>query len=205
MSYGITPIAVSLEQVQGVIGVDRTPGFLRRLIGSRTERLIHTIKREFAHRFEQDESVDENEPTLEKALSDLLAGAELSTAHGHKYAYALDLLCDHFGEFLDNSAWSAMRGEWADDVYQAMKRAGIDEQAVSVNDHLMFRGSPIAIPEPDDFPSIGFLRKQEIGNAVKAIDSGDLSSMDEEIKESVMQIRGWLARCEELDCDLVCF
>ena len=89
MSYGITPIAVSLEQVQSVIGVDQTPNFLRRLLGSPTDRLLHTIKRKFAHRFEQDEVNDEGEPPLENALRDLLSGGELDPAFGHKYAYAL--------------------------------------------------------------------------------------------------------------------
>ena len=205
MTCGITPIAVSLEQVQTVIGTDQTPGLLRFLLGSPTDRLTHKIKREFAHRFEQDEVDDEDEPSLEKALRDLLSGGELNPAFGHKYAYALELLCDHFGEFLDNSAWTAMRSEWADQVHEAIKQAGIDEQTLSVNDHLMYRGSPIAIPEPSDFPFIGYLRKDEIGNAAQAIDSADRSDMDEEVQESVSQIHGWLKRCEELKCDLVCF
>ena len=98
-----------------------------------------------------------------------------------------------------------MRSEWADQVHEAMKQAGIDEQTLSVNDHLMYRGSPIPIPEPGDFPFIGFLRNNEIGDAAKAIDSADLSDVDEEIRESVMQIRGWLKRCEERHCDLICF
>jgi hypothetical protein len=63
MGYGITPIAVSLEQVQGVIGVDQTSSFLRRLLGSPTDRLIHTVKRKFAHRLEQDDVLDDDEPT----------------------------------------------------------------------------------------------------------------------------------------------
>ena len=91
VSCGITPIAVSLEHVQSVIGADQTSGFVRRLLGSPTEHLIHTLKRKFAYRFDDDESLDEKEPTLEKALSDLLAGNELDTAYGHKYAYALEL------------------------------------------------------------------------------------------------------------------
>jgi hypothetical protein len=84
MSYGITPIAVSLQQVESVIGADQTPGLLRFLLGSPTDRLIHKIKREFAHRFEQDELNEEDEPSLERALRDLLAGAELNPAFGHK-------------------------------------------------------------------------------------------------------------------------
>lgn len=205
MSYDITPIAVSLEQVQGVIGVERTGGFLRRLLGSPTDRLIRTIKRKYAHRLEQDEVYDEDEPSLEKALEDLLAGAELDPAFGHKYAYALELVCDHFGEFLDNSAWSAMRLDWAEHVHEAMTQAGIDENAISLNEHLMFRGPPIPIPAPSDFPSIGFLRRNEIANAASALDAADLSTLDEETRESITQIRSWLERCNELKCDLVCF
>jgi hypothetical protein len=206
MSYGITPIAVSLHEVENVIGGDtKSGGLLSRLLGSPSSSLIKTIKREYAHRFEQDDVLEDDEPTLQQALADLLAGKELDTSYGHKYAYALELLCDHFGEFLDNSAWSAMRGEWAEQVHEAMKQADIDQQTLSVNDHLMYRGAPITIPEPGDFPFMGFLRKNEIGKAAQAIDSSDLSEMDEEVQESVMQIRGWLERCEQLKCDLVCF
>ena len=205
MSYDITPIAVSLEQVQGVIGVKRTGGFLRCLLGSPIDRLIRTIKWNYAHRFEQDEVYDEDEPSLEKALGDLLAGAELAPTFGHKYAYALELVCDHFGEFLDNSAWSAMRLDWAEHVHEAMTQADIDEEAISLNDHLMFRGPPIPIPVPADFPAIGFLRRNEIGNAATALDAADLSSLDEETRESITQIQLWLERCNELKCDLVCF
>jgi len=206
MSYGITAIAVSLQDVENVIGGDTKSGWLlSRLLGSASSRLIKTIKREFAHRFEQDDVLEDDEPTLQQALDDLLAGRALDTSYGHKYAYAFELICNHFGEFLDNSAWSAMGGEWAEQVHEAMKQAGIDEQAISVNDHLMCRGAPLSIPEPHDFPFIGFLRKSEIAKAAHAIDSADLSSMDEEVRESVIQIRGWFDRCQQLDCDLVCF
>lgn len=44
MSYGITAIAVSLEHVESVIGDDRTPRFLRLVLGSTTDRLIHEIR-----------------------------------------------------------------------------------------------------------------------------------------------------------------
>ena len=30
----------------------------------------------------------------------------------------------------------------------------------------------------------------------KAVDAAEFSKMDEEVRESVMQIRGWLDRCE---------
>jgi len=205
MSYGITPIAVSLAKVEGVIGPQKAGGLFGRLFGTSHASLLKEIKRRFSYRFEQDDVDEEGEPTLEQALADLLAGSDLDESYGHKYAYAFELLCDHFGDFLDNSAWSAMRTEWAEQVEGAMKKAGIAEDAISVSSHLMFRGAPISIPTPDDFPFVGFLRRGEIDNAAQAIDTADLSSMDEEVRESVEQLREWCDRCRELERDLVCF
>lgn len=203
MSYCLTPIAVSLQKIQTVIGDQQSGGFLRRLLGSPADRVIRTLKRKYSRRF-QDDTEHEEDLSLEQALTDLLANGPLNPAFGHRYGYAVELLCLHFGEVLDNSAWSSMRTEWAEQVQEAMTQLGIDSEIVSVT-QLMYRGSPIAVPEPGDFPSIGFLRREEIGKAAAAIDSASLSSVDEEVQESIMQVREWLERCEELNCDLVCF
>jgi len=199
--------AVSLKEVENALGKSNAKlGLLGRLFGPSTDSLVRKIKQKSAYRFEQDEEDDEDEAqtlTLEQALVDLLDGNELHSSYGDKYGYALELLCDHFGECLDSSAWDSMRIDWANEVQEQMEQAGIDENAVSLTDHLMFRGPPIQIPR--DSPSIGFLRSSEIDRAADAIDAADLSNVDEEVEESVMQIRAWLRRCGELNCDLVCF
>lgn len=204
MSYGITPIAVSIDKVESVMRQRKSGGVFGHLIGSPSAKVSNTIKQRFAYRFEQDDA-DDDEPTLEQALTDLLAGNDLNPWYGHKYAYAFELLCQHFGELLDNSAWSLIRSEWAVQVRDAMSQAGVDHGTFSMTGHLMYRGAPISIPPPDDFPFIGFLRKEEIGKALRAIDSADLTKMDEEVEESVVEIRGWLDHCWQLNCDLVCF
>ena len=209
MSYGIIAYAVSLAKVEGALGKSNAKrGLLGRIFGPSTGSLVEKIKQKSAYRFEQDEDdLDEEDEaqalTLEQALVDLLDGNELHSSYGDKYGYALELLCDHFGECLDSSAWDSMRIDWANEVQEQMEQAGIDENAVSLTDHLMFRGPPIQIP--NDSPSIGFLRSSEIGRAANAINAADLSIVDEEVEESVMQIRAWLRRCGELNCDLVCF
>ena len=204
MSYGITPIAVSLDKVEAAIG-NRRPGGLFGLLPSPSTKLLTAIKRKFTYRFDDDEVDEEDEPTLEQALVDLVLGNDLNESYCHKYGYALELVCDHFGEMLVNSEWTAMRIEWAETVAEAMGEAGIDASAISVTNHLMFRGSPVSIPPQDDFPSIGFLRRDEIAPAAQAIDAADLSSMDDDVRTSVEQIRLWCSRCTELDCDLICF
>ena len=45
-----------------------------------------------------------------------LGGEPLRANYGHKYAYAVEMLCWHFGERLPDRCSSAMRGEWADAV-----------------------------------------------------------------------------------------
>jgi len=211
MSYGIMAFAVSLEEVESVLSkANAKRGLFGRLFGTPTDSLMKTLKQKCAYRFEEDEDDFDDEDggdtlTLEQALVDLLDGNELDSSFGHKYGYALELLCDHFGEPLDNSAWDAMDIDWALQVEEEMKQAGIDENTISPTDHLMFRGPPIQIPKPDDFPSIGFLRTNEIEGAAIAIDAADPSGMDEEVEGSVMQIRAWLRRCGELSSDLVCF
>ena len=211
MSYGIMAYAVSLEKVESALGKSNAKrGLLGRLFGPSTDSLVEKIKQKSAYRFEQDEEdldeEDEGQPlTLQQALVDLLDGNDLRSSYGDKYGYALELLCEHFGESLDNSAWSAMRIEWAEQVQEEMTQVGIEENAISLTNHLMFRGSPIQIPGPTDSPAIGFLRNDEIERAANAIDAADLSNMDEDVEESVLQIRAWLRQCKELNSDLVCF
>ncbi len=205
MGYGITPFAVSLKKIERVIGKKKSGGLLGRLFATSSASLLREIKRKSAYRFDQDDLVDDEEPTLEQALADLLAGNDLNQLFGHKYAYAFELLCDHFGRALNNSMWSAIGIEWVEQVEEAMKQAGIDEHAISVSSHLMNRGAPVSIPTPDDFPAVGYLRRGEIDAAAQALDSADLSEMDEDLMESVEQLRQWCARCRELGTDLVCF
>ena len=210
MSYGIMAYAVSLKEVESALGNSNAKrGLLGRLFAPSTASLVKTLRQKFDYRFEEDEDSfddedEEDSKTLEQALVDLLDGNELDDRFGDKYGFALELLCDHFGKSLDSSAWDAMRIDWANQVQEDMTQAGIEENAISLTNHIMFRGPPIQIPR-DDSPSIGFLRNNEIEKAADAIDAADLSNVDEEVEESVMQMRGWLRRCKELNRDLVCF
>src|SRR3954451_16607494 len=100
MSYGITPIAVPLAEVE-------------RAFGSRDTTLASAIREEFAYRFEQDrcDEDDEDEPTLTDALDEVSEGKPLRGRYAHKYCYALEMLCWHFGERLPDRCFSGMRGE----------------------------------------------------------------------------------------------
>lgn len=206
MSYGVSPIAVSLAEVEAMIeSHGSSTGFFSRLFGSSTDRLIKAIRRKFSYRFEEDEVFDEDEPTLDVVLAELLGGIQLHHDYGHKYAYALELLCLHFGEQMDNSAWSAMHLDWFDHVYHSLQSSGVCRDGIDLVRKLFERGSPVCIPPPDDFPGIGYLRINEIQRALDYLNGAKIEKIDDEVHESVAQMKQWFDFCLDRDCDFVCF
>ena len=194
MGYGIMPFAVRLLRVE-------------RAFGSRDAALVAEITERFEGRFEDDDrdADDEDEPTLEMALHEIIEGRPLRDGYGHKYAYVLEMLCWHYGRFLPNAHFSAMHYDWADQVDGELIRAGVPEGTIGLKRHLMHRGAPVAIPEPDDFPFIGFLKAAEVGPALRAVQSADLAAPDPEVRDAVAELRSWLEACGTTARDLVCF
>jgi hypothetical protein len=191
MSYGIMPFGVRLALV-------------KRAFGSGDAALVAEITEEFQDHFEADDG-DDDGPTLEDALHEIIEGRPLQDGYGHKYGYTLELLCWHFGKFLPNEHFSAMHSDWANQVDRGLFQAGVPEETFSLTGHLMFRGSPVPIPERDDFPSIGYLKAAEVGPALRAIKTADLAGLDPEVRDAVGDLRGWLEACSKAVCDLVCF
>jgi hypothetical protein len=69
----------------------------------------------------------------------------------------------------------------------------------------MYRGAPVAIPEPDDFPFIGYLKAAEVGPALRALRAADFAELSPEVREAVAELTGWLEACSRGASDLVCF
>jgi hypothetical protein len=125
--------------------------------------------------------------------------------YGHKYGYVLEMLCLHFGEYLPNGNFTGMRSSWADTVDLGLARAGVPEEQLRLAHHLMGRGSPIPIPEPADFPFIGYLRGAEVGPALAAVGAANLDTLDPNVRDAINEVRGWLEVCSRSGSDLVCF
>jgi hypothetical protein len=194
MGYGISAYAVRLAEVE-------------RVFGSRDADLYAKLLDEFDHEFDSDEcdEDDEDEPTLAEALREMIEGEPMREWYGHKYGYALEILCRNYGKWLPNSEFTAMRNEWIDEVDRGLIESGIPEETLGVGRHITFRGSPVVIPRPEDWPSIGFLKLAEIIPALRALEVADLTALNREVKDSIEQLRGWLETSERSGCDLVCF
>jgi hypothetical protein len=203
MGYILTPIAVDLGQVCGAIG-------------SKNKELISALVAQFGAGFAQFDRMaagyaEDNELnqvlTMRSALTQMVMGEEYVKELGFIYGYALEFICRHFGEFLPNGEWSAMPSgtRWAEEVDQGLEAAGVPEKALRVIHHLMGRGAPVAIPDIDDFPGIGYLKLMEVKAAQKALLEAQLTSIDEEVLGSIRELQGWLETCSSTGRDLVCF
>jgi hypothetical protein len=192
MSYGIVPFSVRIEELQ-------------KAVGSRDAALAARLKQSLANLVDEFDSGDEEEPTLNDAIDDLISGAEFRKGYGHLYGYVIEGMCEEMGTMLDNSELGGMNADWAEEVDQGMQDAGVSKDTLSLTGHLMYRKSPVPIPEPDDFPFIGYLTKGVIPAAAAAMEAADLNSLGEEQKNALFEIRGWLEACQKAGTDLVCF
>lgn len=204
MGYILTPIAVEIDRVAGIVG-------------SRDEALLGDLIATFGDEFGQidemavdraeDEERDEA-PTVRSSLAQMVRGEPYDEGYGFLYGYALEFVCRYFGEYLPNHQWSAMPSgsSWAETVDQGLEAAGVPAKTIGVASHLMNRGAPVEIPEIDDFPGIGYLDRHEVRAAQEALAGAALDAIqDAEVLAAIREIQDWLRTCAESDRGLICF
>jgi hypothetical protein len=205
MSPGVTPFAVSLPQLQ-------------KIIGSRSKSALRELREEFEDELEADrEEVEEAngdddfdpELTLTEALRHLIMDEERWDYEGAKYGFAVEMMCSFYGEHLPNDRWTGKPPTWAETVDDALLDAGVPEEQFSIFQHLILRGSPINIPDIEDFPQIGYVTLSEIPEILTALSDNRLQSIEhensDEIRQSLNQVREWLETCQREKSDLICF
>ena len=203
MGYILTPIAVDLKQVSAEVG-------------SKNTQLLAVLVDTFSDGFEQfdemavnasDEEAGQQPLTMRAALTQMIMGEEYDKSFGFMYGYAFEFICRYFGDYLPNNEWWAMpSGSWAATVDQEMGNVGVPANVLRVEHHLMYCGAPIAIPESDGFPGIGYLTGKEIETAQKAFGEAKLAAItDKSVLTSILEIQGWLTACALSSRDLVCF
>ena len=144
--------------------------------------------------------------TMAEVVRHLIAGEACDERVGFKYGYALELLCRHLGQSLPNARWSALRWEWLEEVDESLAVAGVPAEIFSVTRHLVCRGAPVTLSRIEGFPSIGYLTVSEIPAVAAALRSPKVAEIgDEEVRESLAELSGWLRACEDSDRDLICF
>ena len=198
MGYIVTAFSVDLAELSAALG-------------SKNQPLMLDIIETFEDGFEQydemaansaDEEADQPPLTMRDALTQMVMGEKCAAEFAFLYGYAFEFLCRYFGESLPNGEWSAMpRGTlWAEKVDQALEDAGVPADMLRVGRHMMFRGTPIAIPQPEDFPSIGYLKRDEVKAAHQALGEANLAAIaDRQVRASIDQVGGLVEDVHRLD------
>jgi hypothetical protein len=147
------------------------------------------------------------------ALVHLILGGTPNPSVGFKYGYALFHLCLTLGDVPDHDAWCSIRSQTLDGVDAFLKAAGIKPKAFTVDKFLINRGPPVTMPRPDDFPSIGYLDRDEVTAVLAMLDPARLDPVlaaqsarkREWLREMTAELRSWLETCARTKLDLVCF
>jgi hypothetical protein len=97
-------------------------------------------------------------------------------------------MCSHVGEELPNICPIAGASEWIEEVDGLLESKGIPVRFTG----LVFGGSPVSIPEPDEYPFIGKWATDELIAAQAALDAADLTDLNPEMAETLHQMRAWI-------------
>lgn len=181
MSYSIACYAVELDALQKSCGSD-------------DETLLAELHTKFADQIAEnddwfEEEISDGAPTLGEALSHLIRGEVLDGEHGFQYGYALEVLSNHFGESIEDDVFQSMSGGWFWDLPETIQS-------------LIKAGSPVQIPEIDDFPTVGFKSLQTIKSELAKPDQFKSGT---DLAEAYQGYYAILKRCADKSKSLVAF
>jgi len=202
VSYTLNPIAVRLDRV------------IRKL-GSGDAALAAELAAEFADEAEEldemaaEAAEDRGIPplTLSGAFEHLIVGGERQQKLGFVYGYAFAYLCQHLGDWLDNTLWSGVAGSnrYMERIDAELGRLGIDRKTLSTV-ALTARGAPVELPRIDDFPSLSHLRLPEVTQAGAALAAVDLASVsDAEVRDAIAEVKRWFDECVAARADFFAY
>jgi hypothetical protein len=149
VSYDVLAVAVDLDKVTAVVG-------------SNDLQLVAQLAAEFADELAQAEELQEDVLDEElgpypaaEALRDLIAGGPYRDDAGLSYYFCFEIICWHFGDTMDNDAWMHFDSGWFDEVEAGLQQAGVLSLSLT---SLIYRGPPVELPEPPDYPTLATLR-----------------------------------------------
>ncbi|MEM7625044.1 MAG: hypothetical protein AAF333_05395 [Planctomycetota bacterium] len=179
MSYVLTGYAVEIDKLES-------------LVGSGDAMAVSAVIANNPEEFEDDEYEEDDELTLRDAVWQLVMGQEKDPDEAYQYGYALQELCDCYGEALLPDLWGGVR-------WDAVEACGLEPLMTKT-------GPPVELPPSDDFPRIGHLRRgaaieSALGAARDRLDQVD----DEEITELLEEFIGMLEATIGLGRDVVFF
>lgn len=165
MAYGIMPYLVDWELLKG-------------LYGSNNEEVLESVKKKMGRKVES-LKMNFDEDALDY-LSRIIKG-DTESDQNYMYWYALELVCDCYGRFMNNGEW------YPTDSWYDLTDLIVDEL-------------PFRLPPPDDFPGCYTVAPESMEELSTSVEAS--SSIGEAAKEQVLF---WLKRGRETGRALVLF
>lgn len=154
MGYGFQVWAVNTDR-------------LRQVMGSKDEELFERLGGHLRQELPIEDAIRNlvgHRPGIRGALHEIIHGTIPEDARGSDYRYAFELVVEHWGTFLDNGAVYPWSSPDFTAVNGALAALGIPFDM----DTLYGLDLPVSLPDPDDFPSTGWVdaaRVQVINDA----------------------------------------
>lgn len=191
MGYGFMAFSVDVEK-------------LKQVAGSKDEKLVRMIGGRFKDKIRRRDEWNDDGPGLKVLLAQIVNGEPLEDPRRHLYAYAFELLVEHFGKFLDNGAIYPFSMDYIDQVDAAFKQMGVSD-VVSLS-RFWTRGLPVPLPRPDDFPGTGYMTADEVATANERLRGApEPTSGDPDVVDAVACVRGWLAAAAAANRGIVAY
>jgi hypothetical protein len=175
MSYGILPYSIEIGKVEAVFGYE-DPEMKTHILSVSKERL------------DEMQEEDSDGTSYTDILTDYLDGEIRHADEAHKYWYVIEMLCDGFGEMMDNDEWLP-----ADLPEYFWETDYVFPFGIEVG------GEDMEFPTPDDFPVCFIVLNEDLGKVKE-----DAASLGLE-NEQLVQLQGWCDTCVNEGTDLVLF
>jgi len=177
---------------------------LKKLKPAKNKKLFDELKEKYGDDFTEadewfeDDIIKKGAPIRARALWELLYEKPSQTRHGFQYGYALETLCKHFGDRVDETSLT-----WFDDVLDPL----LKKARCPTTEQLLGKGVfPMKIPPPADFPEIGTVTPAGCIAGIGAMATiRPLAGDDDNALMVIDEVRGWFDRAKAKKRGLVWF
>ena len=181
MGYGLTTYAVSADKLRGAFG-------------SRDERLLQQVLSVYGDDMASDDAQYETALPEAEALREIIYSTISLPDEGSLYSFTFEYLCRYLGTWLSNRHFYPCNSKH-------LRRIDALDLPVKLMD-LVNGELPVKLPQPDDFPGVGYWTPEQIAEAAAQLRRINLDKPDkvlaDALRESpgladqVRDIRGWL-------------
>jgi hypothetical protein len=180
---------------------------LKEAAGSKNEKLHRLLVRKFKRDITDidemfEDRIRRGRPGTAEVLKQIIDGTIPRGTRGGIYFYAFELLVQHFGKPLDNSAVYPWRYPEFRSVDAALKKLRVPFKMEQ-----LFLGIslPVKLPLPEDFPLTGWVDEATVQKVAAVFEPLKPIGKDAQTRKVVEAVRGWFVEASVLECGLVSY